>query len=116
MISRAREREIDLEQIRKRKPDEVQVATGSGKRPRDWIRDRGIIRTTTDAGSMAECTGARAGVVAVVSLAVSSAVGLVISAGIVLLPPHRDHTCYVFTATSGATRRPNAPFCFQQDG
>ena len=34
MIAWARDREIDLEQIRKRKPDEIPVVSGSGKRPK----------------------------------------------------------------------------------
>ena len=34
MIARVREREIDLEQIRKRKLYEIQVATSPGKRPK----------------------------------------------------------------------------------
>ena len=62
------------------------------KGPRDRIRDRGIIRTAVGAESVAGRMGARAGVVAVVSLAASSAVGLVILAEIVLLPPRRDQT------------------------
>ena len=60
--------------------------------PRDRIRDRGIVRTAVDAESVAGRTGARAGVVAVVSLAASSAVGMVITERIVLLPPRRDQT------------------------
>ena len=34
MIARAREREIDLEHLRKRKSEEIQVSAGSGKRPK----------------------------------------------------------------------------------
>nr|KAJ0224671.1 hypothetical protein LSAT_V11C100043830 [Lactuca sativa] len=59
MIARAREREIDLEQIRTRKPDEVQVATAAA-----------------DAGGAAGHTRERVGVVVVEIRAASSAGGL----------------------------------------
>ena len=83
MIVRAREREIDLEMERKGSHSTLSVE-GSGKRPRYLITGREANMVVAAVAGTTRCTRVHAERVV---LAASSAVIVLISAEIVLLPP-----------------------------